>query len=105
MMQPLTKREHDTLLFLAACEERGTYGPSYREIQTSVGLPSLSTAWRVVMRLIDLGYVTYDPHHYRSLRLARDIPSAPFDLTTIPTVHLRRELDRRAGLSFGGAPC
>jgi SOS-response transcriptional repressor LexA len=99
---PLSQREYDVLTFLAAAEEWVTRGPSHREIMAACGLPSIGTTWRVIMSLCDKGYLKADPHHYRSLRVVREVPEAPFDLSSVPTIHLRREIERRKGFAFEG---
>ncbi len=88
----MTPRQRDVLDFMARYIADRGFSPSYEEIAAALGLASKSGAYRMVIGLIQRGYLKRE-HTLgcsRNLVLA-DSPS----LALVPTATLIEELNRR----------
>ena len=72
MVEGLTPRQRETLLYIAeAVSERG-YPPSVREIGEALGLASPSTVHSHLQQLVKKGYLRIDPTKPRAIELLYD---------------------------------
>lgn len=63
------KRRKAILLFIASYLDQNHFPPSYREICSSVKIPSTSTVAKDIAALVEAGYLTKEKDSNRSLRL------------------------------------
>ncbi len=62
-----TERVLNTAVFIARFWQEHRYGPTLREIQSAVGVGSLTTVREDLRSLADDGYVTYNLRQARTL--------------------------------------
>ncbi len=65
----MTKRERDLLAFICTfIEDRGK-APTYAEMAAGIGVKSRGNAHRLVRKLADQGYITFEPNSFRSIEV------------------------------------
>lgn len=73
MFDNISERRQRTLLYIAKYLKENNYPPSYRDIQTALGVGSTSTVSSDIHALIKQGYLEMDKGNYRSIRLTADV--------------------------------
>lgn len=70
-MSDLTKRERDALNAIVILNDRLKYAPTVREIATEMGIFSMSSICRYIVRLEQKGYIERKESAARALRVLR----------------------------------
>lgn len=69
----MTPKQKRALDFIEDFANRNMIAPSYREIATGLGYKSMSSVFRLIMRLEADGHLTTRAGHIRSIRLAESV--------------------------------
>lgn len=93
-MSGVTRQQAQLLAFIEAYDARHGICPSYDEMREGIGLASKSGVARLINGLVERGKLRRHRNRARALEIVTG-----HELAHIPTIDLRRELNRRMGLA------